>query len=353
MPTENALPADRIDPDVYVPAAVRAAAAKAEELIQANYGNQAQQAQTSEGDAIRIEPEAPAQPAAERFADSQARKQTDAQQPAGDDWEHRYNSMKGRFDRSEQKVLSMSAEISNLHRLIAELQAAPAPAADAEPARTRLITPEEETDYGADFLAVVGKKAKEELLPELTELRNQLASVKGQVSGVSGVVAQDSLGRMYTTLDDALPNWKEINTSPDFLAWLALPDAYSGAIRRDLLSAAYQRHDANRVAAFFKGFISDEAIVNPAITGGPNKSSTPAGNNSGGKTAKVPLEQFAAPGRAKAAAVNPPTEKPILTRSDIQRFYSQVRAGEFIGKDAEKKQIEEMIFDATRDGRIR
>ena len=67
---------------------------------------------------------------------------------------------------------------------------------------------------------------------------------------------------------------------------------------------------------------------------------------------KVPLEAFAAPGRAKTAAATAPAEKPIITRAQIATFYADKAAGKYRGKEAEADRLERMIFEAQRDGRI-
>jgi hypothetical protein len=116
------------------------------------------------------------------------------------------------------------------------------------------------------------------------------------------------------------------------------------------LNAAFQRNDAQRVAAFFKGFISDEAATNPAGLQ-PANSVTSVGNTT--QPPKVSLEQFAAPGRAKTAAASAPAEKPVISRADISKFYADVQAGRYRGREQEKERFEALIFEASRDGRIR
>ena len=69
---------------------------------------------------------------------------------------------------------------------------------------------------------------------------------------------------------------------------------------------------------------------------------------------RVPLEKFAAPGGAKTvAAQGAPAEKPIISPTQIAQFYSDVRAGRYVGRDSEKDRAEKMIFDAQREGRVR
>lgn len=223
---------------------------------------------------------------------------------------------------------------------------APASQNEDETKPERLITDDEVKDYGEDFLKVVGKKAKEELNPEVAALKREIADLKSQLAGVGGYVAQDARQRMHSYLDQNVPNWQEINYDENFKNWLRLPDAYSGAIRHDMLKAAYAENNAPRVLAFFKGFLAEEAALAPAGAEPDPKATT---------VERVPLETLAAPGRAKTAAGNSgaPAEKPIFTRAQIAKFYADSTAGKYRGKEKERDALERQIFEAERDGRIR
>ena len=343
MATQTA-PENRIDPNVKLPAAVMAAAQRSEDLLKAQTEPQGET--PAEETPAETPPEVTNSDTNFTKAADEAPQVKDVKAPSDDNWEHRYNSMKGRFDQSQQNVQRLSQEVSQLHRLMAEMQATQAAPAQADTRFERLVTPEEENDYGSEFLGVVGKKAKEELTPEIKALRAKIAELEGRVQGVTSSVVQDARQKMYNALDNDLPNWRELNSNPEFLSWLNLPDAYSGAIRKELLNAAYQRNDALRVAAFFKGFISDEAATNPAGSS-LERGVSPKAN-------KPSLETLAAPGRAKTAApAGGPAEKPFFTTAQITQFYSAVNRGEFRGREDEQKQIEAQIFAAQREGRIR
>lgn len=352
-----------IDPDVKVPDAVKAAAARANALYTT----------TVSGETVP-EPEAPQTPpdAEQAPAPTQASPPvTEApkppqeppvttqgnQPPAGEDsWEHRYRSLDGRFRRSEQQRTEMSNRMAGLERLVATLQTPPATAPTAPPPvqSARLITPEEEADYGTEFLSVVGKRAKEEIAPELANLRKDLDTIRGQVGNVAGSVVQSARDKMHADLDNILPQWRQLNVNENFLNWLALPDPYSGGIRHNLLKEAYGRNQTARVAAFFRGFLSQEAAMRPAPTNGAGGQRTTATtkNGAGGQPPKVTLADLAAPGRAKTAAPSSPAEKPVFTRAEITRFYADISAGRYAGRDAEKNKIENDIFEASRDGRV-
>lgn len=350
----NPLPAD---PDVKIPAAVRASAARAESLIAQMNGDQP--GATPNGEApVTAEGNAPAphQPVERPNPDTHFQPQTPQTPPSPpapaphgeqqtENWEHRYNSMKGRYEAQARQLSDMSAQMSQLQRELTNIQQQAQRRPDGDQHIQRLITPEEESDYGADFLTVVGKKAKEEITPEIAAMKREMDQLRAQFQGVGQNLALSAREKMYQNMDQSMPDWRDLNTNPQFLSWLKLPDTYSGAIRHDLMMAAYERNDAPRLTAFFKGFLAEEAATAPAgYTGPANGASAP----------QLDLRGLAAPGRAKsAAAQGAPAEKPIFTRAQIQAFYNDASQGKYIGKQEEHDRIERQIFDASRDGRIR
>jgi hypothetical protein len=252
--------------------------------------------------------------------------------------------MKGRFESSQNQVRAMAEQITLLQSASPPTTSAPATPTPPELRAASLLTPAEVSEFGEEFLGVVAKKAREEVSPELAALRQELAGLRSKVDGVSMTTHVSAQSRMHVTLDEQCSNWREINVDQNFHDWLALPDAYSGAIRHELLKAAYERNDSPRVLAFFKGFLAEEAAVAPA-TVEPDPGPAPT---------KIPLADLAAPGRAKTAAASPnaPAEKPTFTRAQISKFYSDSAAGKYRGREAEKTRIEETIFAAEREGRI-
>lgn len=346
-------PTLQYDPDVKMPKSVLAAAAKADELYKTLRDQPVEESQdvTPEGNpeldasSLAADPTEPQQPQQAQPAPSEP---TQQQAPAEgeESWEHKYKSVHGRYVRAQETIRQQADTIQNLQNIIATMQVAAPAAGDApELAAEKLITPEEANDYGEDFLKVVGKKAREELAPVINGYKAEIDRLKKQLEGVSGVFKQDAQKKLLGTLDEKLPNWRQMNTDQQFLDWLSLPDPYSGAIRHDMLKAAYAQGDAHRVLAFFNGFLAEEAAVAPA-NAEPEIGTT--------TVPKVPLQNLAAPGRAKtAAASTAPAEKPFFTRAQIAAFYADVAAGKYRGRDADKNKAEAEIFSAQREGRIR
>lgn len=309
------------DPNVKIPPSVVAASKRADELHAAS-----------------IAPPEPTPPVTEPSNPPPA-------PPPETEWKRRYDAMKGRFDKSEAAARTLGGQVDHLQRVMASMQAptpAPAPAARAD---VRFVDDKLRTEYGEEFLDVVGKRTQEVVAPELEAVRAELATVKQALGSVTNKVVVNDQEKFYREMGESLSNWDEINHDPEFKDWLNLTDPYSGAIRLKLLQNAFAQSNAPRVLAFFKGFIAEQAATRPAN----ERSSQPGANT----PPTVDLATLAAPGRARQAAANAPPEKPTITRASIAEFYSAVQKGEYRGREADKIAQEKLIFDAQREGRIR
>ncbi|QIG66843.1 hypothetical protein EVB41_013 [Rhizobium phage RHph_TM3_14A] len=330
-----------LDNDVQLPAAIRAAAAKADGLHKQVYET-AEPAKEDHGQE-RQQEEPKVTPATEEKKPEPEK--TPAPAPNGDeDYQHRYNSLKGRYDKQSETINELTRELGSLRATVDNLRRQPPPApVERTPENTfKKLTDEEREAYGADFIDVSARAAEEKLMPEIERLRRQVEELGGKVETTAVTVHQTRTMTMNEILDQKLPNWKKINRDPKFLAWANLRDPFSGAIRIDMMRQAHQNGDAERVLNFFNGFLRDEAVVDPA----PAKAEVTS-------EGKVPLETLAAPGRAKApAASTPPGEKETITRAQIASFYRDVQRGVYRGNEAEKARLEAMIFEAEREGRV-
>ena len=285
---------------------------------------------------IAPEPAAPAVPPA------------DADIPP-EQWEHRFRSMKGRYDaqlqingQMQEQMQQLGDELVRTQQMLQRGLATP-PTPNQPPAT--LITAEDQQNYGNDLIDLTKRAALEAVQPKLNELEHENQQLRQRVT-------QQSQAGVVQMLDLQLPNWREINRKPEFKRWLSLRDLYSGVVRKQMLDAAYQAADAPRVVAFFKGFVSDEAIAAGTTPPAPLPEPPPAP-----RQAAIPLERLAAPGRARPAggndAPNVPADKPIFTRKQISGFYDEVRRGLFAGREAEKAAREREIFSAQNEGRVR
>lgn len=325
-----------VDPDVKVPLAVRAAAERATQIHEQFY-------KKPDGEGQPEDP--PADPAAATAPPAPAAPPPPPAPTPPTDWEAKYNQMLSSMNGRVERERSISQRLNERVIQLENLMAAQATQPTNTPAPA-LVKPDEVTEYGAEFLDVVGRKAAEVVVPEVAAIKNKLSELEQQLRGVGQHVNKSACERMHDALNQQLPNWTEINDNEKFLDWLALPDEYSGTIKHELLKSAYAANDAPRVLNFFKGFLASEAAAVPPVTQ-PDQTTPPV-------EPKVPLENLAAPGRAKTAAPPPaPVEKPIISSADVRQFYADLAKGVYRGRDDEKNRLEKMIFEANRDGRIR
>lgn len=298
-----------------------------------------------------------AEPVAEPIAQEPA--PAPVEQPVADpapiNWEHRYKSLDGRYRAMEGRLRDATATISLLQEQVDALSARQFAKTPAEPAAEEdPFTEEEKNEYGADFMAVVAKQARRVSAPLVRELEEKVGQLEQELGRTRSVSQNQGRAQMFAYMDAEIPSWRQVNDNPDFLDWLDLQDPYSGVIRKKYLMDAFEQNDAPRVATFFKGFLTEEAALAPAgqIQQAPLAPVTPAAA-SVAPAARVSLVSLAAPGRTSMAAAHAPTaDKPVYSRAQIAQFYAQVAAGKFRNREQEKVATENLIVEATREGRI-
>jgi hypothetical protein len=336
-----------IDPNVKIPAAVLAQSAEADKLHQAAY--------SQEADPNNPNPEAPPAPAADTQAPPQVTPQVSQPAPAEEppqrsetiqngSWEQRYWSLYARLQQAEAGLSVERENNAALRGMLATMQTAPQPQDTPQQQAQSLLSEQERADYGEELLSVVGKKAREELMPVVQPLLEEINQLKQQVRSQGTFVAKSARQSMYDFLGKELPEWRDINKKVEFKQWLGLQDPLSGAKRQDMLNAAFEANQSPRVLAFFQEFLRGHQN---APTAGQQQAATPA--------PKTSLDSLAAPGRAKTAAAPeaPAPAKPIYTAAQINQFYRDSAQGKYRGREEEKNRIEQDIFLAQSEGRIK
>jgi hypothetical protein len=276
--------------------------------------------------------------------------------PNAQTWEQRFRSSQGRLEQAQAQLAAQAERLGNMETLLATMQAqgVQQPVADGTNAKTfeRLVTPEEENDYGKDLLTVVGKRAREEFAPEVETLRERLDRIEGRVQGTSEVISRNQISEVYDVLHRNIgPDWVQLNQFPDFKdRWLKEVDPYAGRPRGDLLKEAFDRRDGQRVLRFFQGYLSEAAPDTQGAQPTPPPNGAPPSAPPNGR---VPLETFAAPGRARSEPQGHlPPGKPTYTRAQLQQFWNEKRQGKWRGREADAEAIEQDIFRAQHEGRI-
>lgn len=274
-------------------------------------------------------------------------------------WERKFKSLDGRLRAQSSQISDLSQRLEAAQRENQLLRSsAPAPQQqEQQPNGHSLITEQEIADYGPEFVDIMRRVAAETAGP----LNEEIGRLRAQMGHVQQETGNAFLNRMNSTLNAAIPNWAELNKDPRFIEWSQLPDVFSGAIRKTLMQDAWNSGDPQRVAAFFQAYLAEEAATNPQGNAGqripsPSRmvvSDQPVDPRLSPPTSGGPLDlaSLAAPGRAHSAGAAP-AEKPVYTAAEITRFYTDVAAGRWRGREQQQAAIDADIILAQREGRI-
>ena len=261
------------------------------------------------------------------------------------DYASEYYSMRGRWAQSQQTVGMLQEQIAEQGRQLQDvLRQVNEGHQQQRTEPVRKLTADDEKTYGPEFLDVARRAAQDAMGPEIQELRRSQQQVAEREQRLASQL-------VLSELDEKLPNWRTINTSPEFLAWLRLPDVYSGSVRGNLLRQAVAAASASRVLAFFKGYIAEAQA-----TGQLPAQQTTAAAPAPARQAAVPLETLTAPGRIQPAPAHQQgsaSDTPWITRKQIAEFYSHAGAQRYVGREKDREHDQQIIFDAQRLGRIR
>ena len=250
------------------------------------------------------------------------------------DYASEYNSMRGRWAQSQQMVGTLQEQLRSLSAQVAQLQRPPEPP-------KKLLTAEDEKAYGPELIDMTRRAALETVRPELEDMKRQQADLNRREQRMQNQM-------VFNQLDVAMPDWRTVNMSDDFKAWLSLPDVYSGRVRHEMLLEAFQAAAVPRVLAFFNNYLAEAKAT------GQLPASQPSPAPAQPREAVIPLATLAAPGRLQPAPETPklPADKPHFTRAQIAKFYSHEGMAVYRGREDDRKADEQLIFEAQREGRI-
>jgi hypothetical protein len=271
-----------------------------------------------------------------------------APQPEAHDdspWETRYKVLQGKYNKEVPRLTrdlgEMREQLGLMTNQMRELTAAPK-TYDFDPASIAAEVPihqEEVDEYGEELLDLIGRRALQAVLPEIRRIEARIEDIARNLVGVNSSVEGNHHEKFLQRLDTEHKAWRKLNTDEGFLDWLEELDPFTGVARKHLLEDAVKNKDAERALMFFRAFEGDGR--------------KPAAPQNARKQQETAMERMAAPGQGRtASATAAPQEPEIWTRSDISRFYVDVRKGVFKGREAEKDQIERSIIAAASQNRV-
>lgn len=275
---------------------------------------------------------------------------------APEDVAQKYRTLQGMYNAEVPRLHAQNREltgrIQQMEQLLATLSQPAAPAsagaaAPAAPTTDRLVTDKDVEEYG-ESIDMMRKVSREELasvqqrLGKIEGLLQQMQTkVLPQVQAVVHRQAASAEQQFWADLTAAVPSWREVNDNQAFQDWLLAVDPLTGITRQTYLEDAQRALDARRVSAFFRSWLESTGQATVAQPTG----SAPV-------SPKSELERQVAPGRARSAGAPTADKGKVYTPSDIAKFFNDVRAGRYKGREQERDRIERDIFAAQRENRI-
>jgi hypothetical protein len=337
-----------------LPEQVRKQIEAAEEKMKEISGEQTAEADATEpvsSDTSTSQADDAEKPVQSSGADEQGTKED----PNSETYAQRWRTLQGQYNAEVPRLRAankdMQTRVAQLEQLLASLQnTQPAAPVAAPQSGQKLVTDDDVAEYGEsiDMMRKVTREEVGSLLGKISQLESTIQHLTTSVSGsvipqVQRVAQQQAASaeeRFWSSLAQRVPNWQQINNDQDFQSWLLEIDPLTNTSRQTHLEIAQRDLDVNRVTAFFNAFTAASGKFAPQANAQPNRSASE-------------LERQIAPGRSRGASGAPvgQTSK-SYTPDDIKKFFNDVRAGKYKGRETERDRIERDIFAAQREGRI-
>ena len=261
----------------------------------------------------------------------------------------KYKTLQGMYNAEVPRLHHQNRElqqrIQNMEQLLASVSASQTATTQAAPAAERFVTDKDVEEYG-ESLDVMRKVTREELgavAQRIAAIESMLTQMKTQVVPQVQAVAQrqqvNAEQQFWADLSAGVPNFKQVNDNADFQTWLLESDPLTGITRQTYLDDAQRALDSRRVVSIFRTWLESTGQAAVAHSTGHSPSSE--------------LEKQVSPGRSRSTGTPASTNQAkTYSPQDIQKFFNDVRAGKYKGRDQERARIERDIFSAQRENRI-
>ncbi|MGP8291757.1 hypothetical protein ACT3OH_15945 [Vreelandella zhanjiangensis] len=273
------------------------------------------------------------QPGTEKPEAQPAEKPKDEPKPESQDalyWQHRFQVLQGKYNGElpalRQENEQLKQQIAEKDRRIQE-QEQKAPTTDNSG-----ITDEQlahfKQEYGEDLVTFIERMAQPK--SAIADAGNT-QELQQRLDRLEADKQEDAEAHFWMNLEQAVPNYRQINSEAAFLQFLNQFDPQTGKQYQQALSDAQQSLDAKGVADVFKLYLNQAAQNQP-------------------QKRAVPDEQVE-PRTTKAAPTPQAQGGKLWTGAEISQFYRDKTAGRYAADEAQR--LEADIFAAQREGRVR
>lgn len=268
-----------------------------------------------------------------------------------EDFAQKYRTLQGKYDsevpllrsqlqnyeRVNQQLSSQLASLSDQVRILQSQPAAPAPAGTVGG-----VTDADVAQYGPELIDLVRRIAAETSTATGQSLKDVIAREVGAVRADVTHVQVDQQVTARKSYEDgltvAVPNWREINATREFLEWLGEYDPLLGSTRQQAVTAAYNSYDVPRTVAFLQRYLALQVPQAPALTPQEELARQVSPRGTGAPTPVDTTVQQ--PGR-------------IWTQQEIAEAYTAQIQGRNRLPQAQWEKLEAEISLAAAEGRVR
>ena len=228
--------------------------------------------------------------------------------------EQRFRTLQGMIRAKDEEIKRLELLLSQMAE---ETKSEPAPTEDS------FDDTKDRQEFGSEFVDMVYRAIDR----KIAKLQERLGTTERVAKEAAVVTQQTQQERFFAALAQRVPDWREIDSSPEFAEWLQ-----SSRARVTLVKEGMANFDVDAIADIFEQY--------KALTGKGQTQATaePARN----------LERKVAPSRGKSPTPPASTEKRIWTRSEIAQVFRDRR--KYSQKEFDALQRE--IFSAQREGRV-
>lgn len=237
-------------------------------------------------------------------------------------------AIRAELEKSEQRFRTLQGmirakdeEIKRLELLLSQM--AEVTKSEPTPTEDSFDDSKDRQEFGSEFVDMVYRAIDR----KIAKLQERLGTTERVAKEAAVVTQQTQQERFFAALAQRVPDWREIDSSPEFIEWLQ-----SSRARVTLVKEGMANFDVDAIADIFEQY--------KALTGKGQTQATaePARN----------LERKVAPSRGKSPTPPASTEKRVWTRSEIAQVFRDRR--KYSQKEFDALQRE--IFSAQREGRV-
>ena len=249
-------------------------------------------------------------------------------------WKQKYKTLQGMYDK---EVPHLHSEVKTLTKELEALKESLTKKAEEVPKQEqKLVTDEDVQNFGEDLIEVQRKVARE----VASEFESRIEAMQAENQELRNLVGDTDNRISETTFETRLhrldPDFHNLDSDPNWIAWLDEVDPVLRAPRRTIALQAYQSGDAEGVAYYVDMFRSSMVKEEPAQE----------------KSANQELERQIQPVRTAANATPTSQKGRTYSNGDIQKMFHKAAMLNSTGKLEEANKLEAEIDAAYMQGRV-